>query len=148
MFRTLTTALMLLACTARTAAAQADDQTTEALLGGFRTPSGNIYCQAFSIGKARRTELRCDVLKNDAPMVRRPADCEQDYGNAFNLTDGGRATRLCVGDTVADPELPVLAYGQTWSAKQIRCELTTLRLRCSNPAGRYFALSRRAQRLG
>jgi hypothetical protein len=45
---------------------------------------------------------------------RRPADCELDYGGAFEMTPKGPAARICHGDTVMDKALPVLAYGEVW----------------------------------
>lgn len=140
--------VVLLLAGASSAAAQADDQTTGDFLGGFRTPSGNIHCQAFEVGSARQAELRCDVLQNAAPIVKRPSDCELDYGNAFVLRERGVATRLCHGDTTADPSLPVLAYGRRWTRRGLRCDLSPARLRCINADGRSFELSRRAQKLG
>ncbi|MDZ7632679.1 MAG: DUF6636 domain-containing protein [Gemmatimonadaceae bacterium] len=128
-------------------ARRASAQTTEAVLTGFRAPSGNIFCQAFAIGPERVTELRCDLLRNEAPRVRRPADCEQEYGNAFSLQSRGRPTRLCVGDTVADPALPILAYGGRWTEPGVSCELSSARLRCVNGDGHTLELSRRRQRL-
>jgi hypothetical protein len=122
-------------------------QSTEAELGGFRTPTGNISCQAFAVGRQKVTELRCDILESTAPVVRRPADCELDYGHAFVVRSRGRAFLLCAGDTVADPDLPRLAYGAAWTAPGVRCTLTIQLLRCTNRAGRGFQLAKARQRL-
>lgn len=109
----------------------------------FQTPSGNIMCHY--VGIETRGELRCDVLKNEAKVPPRPDDCELDFGNAFGLPSRGKAHRLCAGDTVADPEYPVLAYGKTWTAHGITCRSESAGLTCRNRQGRGFRLSRSAQ---
>jgi len=77
--------------------------------------------------------LRCDLLKNQARLPAKPKDCQLDWGNAFGLGERGKAQRLCVGDTVADPRLPVLAYGKVWSEGGFRCEVTPPA--CAAPTG-------------
>lgn len=116
-------------------------------LGGFQTPSGNIHCVAYVDRLTQEAGLRCDLLKNQARPPAKPKDCELDWGNAFGLGERGKAQRLCVGDTVADPRLPVLAYGKVWSEGGFRCEVTPARLRCTNRDKRGFELARAAQKL-
>ncbi|WP_337871274.1 DUF6636 domain-containing protein [Meiothermus sp.] len=116
-------------------------------LGGFKTPSGNIHCFAFVDRVAGEAILRCDLLQNQARIPAKPKDCELDWGNAFGLGERGKAQRLCVGDTVADPRLPVLAYGKVWSEGGFRCDVTQARLRCTNRDKRGFELSRATQKL-
>ncbi len=116
-------------------------------LGGFKTPSGNIHCQAFVDRVAGEAVLRCDVLQNQAPVPARPKDCVLDWGNAFGMGERGKAQRWCVGDTVANPSLPTLPYGRVWSEGGFRCEVTQARLRCVNRDKRGFELSRAVQRL-
>ena len=53
---------------------------------------------------------------------RRPADCELDYGGAFEMNAKGPATRLCHGDTVMDKSLPVLGYGEVWQRGGFTCK--------------------------
>jgi hypothetical protein len=76
---------------------------------GFQMPSKNIACQVFADNG--QDMLRCDIMTIDTPP-RRPPDCELDYGHAFAMTARGDArggsARICVGDTVMDPSLPVL----------------------------------------
>lgn len=116
-------------------------------LGGFKTPSGNIHCFAYVDRLTQEAVLRCDLLQNQARLPAKPKDCPLDWGNAFGLSERGQAGRLCVGDTVADPRLPVLAYGKVWSEGGFRCDVTQARLRCINKDKRGFELSRSVQRL-
>ncbi|WP_225126438.1 DUF6636 domain-containing protein [Bradyrhizobium sp. IC3123] len=78
---------------------------------GFLTPSKNIACQFFTDNG--QGVLRCDIMNMDV-RPRRPADCELDWGHAFEMSAKGAASRICAGDTVMDPSLPVLAYGEVW----------------------------------
>src|SRR5437868_9704577 len=75
---------------------------------GFKSPSKNIACQYFDYDK--QNPLRCDIAATET-KPRRPADCELDYGGAFEMNAKGPAVRLCHGDTVMDKALPVLTYG-------------------------------------
>jgi hypothetical protein len=77
---------------------------------GFRTPSDNIHCLAGHWEGG--AELRCDIRSNAAMLPHPPGNCELDWGNAFVVTRAPRpAERACVGDTVLDPDYPVLHYG-------------------------------------
>ena len=76
---------------------------------GFLTPSKNIACQFFS--NDGQGVLRCDIM-NMETRPRRPADCELDWGHAFEMSAKGAAGRICAEDTVMDASLPVLAYGE------------------------------------
>ncbi|MFK4985452.1 hypothetical protein ACI4B7_26870, partial [Klebsiella pneumoniae] len=63
---------------AATLVAQAQDRPT-----GFQTPSKNIACQVFTDNG--QGVLRCDVMAIDT-RPRRPADCDLDYGHAFEMS--------------------------------------------------------------
>ena len=115
------------------------------VLLGFQTPSGNMHCQYFS--DARTTELRCDLLQNDAPLPPRPRDCDLDYGNAFAVTPRGRASRVCAGDTTANPDNPIVDYGTTWKRNGFSCVSSTTGLTCTNRVGHGFRLARKKQTL-
>ena len=52
----------------------------------------------------------------------RPADCDLDYGGAFEMNAKGPAARLCHGDTVMDGSLPVLGYGEVWQRGGFTCK--------------------------
>jgi hypothetical protein len=81
---------------------------------GFQTPSKNIACQFFTDNG--QGVLRCDIMNMDT-RPRRPADCELEWGNAFEMSAKGNAGRICAGDTIMDPSLPVLAYGEVGSGR-------------------------------
>ena len=76
---------------------------------GFQSPSKNIACQYFDYDK--QNILRCDISAMET-KPRRPADCDLDYGGAFEMNAKGPAARICHGDTAMDKSLPVLAYGE------------------------------------
>ena len=113
---------------------------------GFQLPSGRLHC-SYDPGDAQQpASLRCDVLE---PSFRRPPSepCPLDFGDSLALTTRGRPQWVCHGDTVLDPQHPVLAYGQTWSWGGFRCTSATTGVRCVNIAGHGFELARRAYRL-
>lgn len=112
----------------------------------FSTPSKNIYCTYFK-GDGP-TSLRCDIQKVSNRLPPRPRDCDLDWGRAFEVTEGARtASRICVGDTVADPGVRVLPYGQTWQRGGFTCQSSESGLTCRNANGAGFELSRAAQRI-
>jgi hypothetical protein len=85
---------------------------------GFQSPSKNIACQYF--GYDKQNVLRCDISAMET-KPRRPADCELDYGGAFEMNAKGPAARICHGDTVMDKALPVLGYGEVWQRGGFTC---------------------------
>lgn len=131
----------VLALLAAATVAQAQDGPT-----GFLTPSKNIGCQFFTDNG--QGTLRCDIVNVDKPP-RRPPDCELDYGHAFAMTVKGDArggsARICAGDTVVDPSLPVLAYGEVWQHGGFTCRSEETGLTCFNAMQHGFGLSRAKQ---
>ncbi|MDF0582526.1 DUF6636 domain-containing protein [Bradyrhizobium yuanmingense] len=109
---------------------------------GFLTPSKNIACQFFTDNG--QGVLRCDIMNMDA-RPRRPADCELDWGHAFEMSAKGAAGRICAGDTVMDPSLPVLAYGEVWQRGGFTCRSEQTGLTCFNAMQRGFSLARGKQ---
>ncbi len=53
---------------------------------GFQSPSKNIACQYFDYDK--QNTLRCDISAMET-KPRRPADCDLDYGGAFEMNAKG-----------------------------------------------------------
>lgn len=102
----------------------------------FQTPSGNIGC-FFGSGS-----LRCDILETSAAIPRRPRSCQQDWGKAFEMTKGGRARRICVGDTAVNPNAPKLGYGRIWARGAFVCFSRVAGLECTNSTGNGWTLSR------
>ena len=56
---------------------------------GFRSPSNNIACQYFDYD--RQHTLRCDIMEATV-TARRPADCDLEWGKAFEMDAKGGAT--------------------------------------------------------
>lgn len=111
---------------------------------GFLTPSKNIVCQFFTDnGQGVR---RCDIM-NLETRPRRPADCELDYGHAFEMSAKGAAGRICAGDTVMDASLPVLAYGEVWQRAGFTCRSEQTGLTCFNAMQHGFSLARAEQKV-
>lgn len=109
---------------------------------GFQSPSKNITCQYFDYDK--QNTLRCDISAMDT-KPRRPADCELDYGGAFEMNAKGPAARICHGDTVMDPRLPVLGYGEVWQRGGFTCTSEQTGVTCFNAERRGFSLARARQ---
>lgn len=105
---------------------------------GFLTPSRNIVCQFYANNE--QGVLRCDIM-NMETSPRRPADCELDYGHAFEMSAKGNAGRICAGDTVMDASLPVLAYGEVWQRGGFTCRSEQTGVTCFNAMQRGFSLA-------
>lgn len=130
---------VLLALSFLTLAASAHAQSAPV---GFQSPSKNITCQYFDYDK--QTTLRCDISAMET-RPRRPADCELDYGGAFEMNAKGTAARICHGDTVMDPRLPVLGYGEVWQRGGFTCTSEQSGVTCFNAERRGFSLARGRQ---
>jgi hypothetical protein len=109
---------------------------------GFRSPSNNIACQYFDYD--RQITLRCDIMEATV-TARRPADCDLEYGKAFEMRAKGSAIRLCYGDTIMDKALPPLAYGEVWQRGGFTCTSEQTGVTCFNTDRRGFSLSRAKQ---
>jgi len=109
---------------------------------GFQSPSKNITCQYFDYDK--QNTLRCDISAMET-KPRRPADCDLDYGGAFEMSAKGSAACICHGDTVMDNSLPVLAYGEVWQRGGFTCTSEQSGVTCFNAERRGFSLSRARQ---
>lgn len=103
----------------------------------FQTPSGNVGCAIFS------GTLRCDILSGLNPEPQ--GDCELDWTGLF-VKASGKAGPVCAGDTVYDPDAPVLAYGGKWKRKGIMCRSRRSGLTCTNKLDHGFFLSRNSWR--
>ena len=111
---------------------------------GFQAPSKNIACAYFDYD--RQNVLRCDIMEATV-TARRPADCDLDWGKAFEMRAKGRSTRLCYGDTVMDDTLPVLPYGEVWQRGGFTCKSEQSGVSCSNADRHGFSLSRAKQEM-
>jgi hypothetical protein len=109
---------------------------------GFLAPSKNIACQYFDYD--RQNVLRCDIMEATV-TARRPANCDLEWGKAFEMKARGSAERLCYGDTVMDQTLPVLPYGEVWQRGGFTCKSEQSGITCFNADRRGFSLSRAKQ---
>src|SRR3954464_15254509 len=109
---------------------------------GFVSPSKNIACAYFDYDK--QNTLRCDIMEATV-TARRPADCDLEWGKAFEMNAKGGATRLCYGDTVMDPKMPVIAYGEDSQRGGFACKSEQSGVTCFNADRRGFSLSRAKQ---
>jgi hypothetical protein len=113
---------------------------------GFRTPTGNIYCNGSLEGGA---ELSCTIVNREsgsspAAIGGCPAGHEVsvDLGERgpARATCGGPAGRLSVYSDVA-------SYGATGTFGRIVCLSEQTGFSCRNADGRGFFLSRRSQQV-
>ena len=136
-----------LAATAALAALAAGEAQAQGFLGA-QTPSHNIFCQASPPDQDTPTaELRCDIQQTSNRAPKAPKSCPLSWGDAFVLRPTGRATLLCHGDTVANRDDPVIAYGTQWRAYGFTCTSQTTGITCVNAQGHGFSLSRASQRV-
>ncbi|OLT15833.1 hypothetical protein BJF78_15450 [Pseudonocardia sp. CNS-139] len=103
----------------------------------FATPSGNIACLL------QAGEARCDVRNRTWPIPPAPASCTLDYGTGTVVAAGRPGELSCVGDTIADPSLPELAYGQGVRLGDLVCVSRETGVRCEDErSGHGFAVAR------
>jgi hypothetical protein len=112
----------------------------------FRSPTGNIHCFMFA-GDGDWWGARCDILEATRSFAVPPADCDLDWGHAFEVPARGAAGPVCAGDTVADPGAPVLGYGRSVSIGGVICTSEQTGMTCQNRQGHGFSLSRARQRV-
>jgi hypothetical protein len=114
----------------------------EDALTGFQMPSKNVACiYSHYDGKS---VLRCDIGDMEAKPPR-PAGCEQEWGHSFEMEMKGDAGRVCTGDTLIDPSLPMLGYGEVWQRGGFTCRSEQAGLTCFNAIQHGFTLSRARQ---
>ena len=95
----------------------------------FKTPSGNIHCGLIVDGGYH--EARCDIMSSSFAPPPPPADCDLDWGEALVVSDGP-GTFICHGDTIIDPESPVLPYGATTMVGPMECSSERSGVTCQN----------------
>lgn len=111
----------------------------------FQTPSGNIFCVLQEYEEPQN--VRCDLREATISYKQRPEGCELDFGQSFYLEARGGAELACVGDTIINPTVRKLGYGEVLDVGGIRCRSERSGLSCENSAGRGFTLSRARQKL-
>jgi len=111
-------------------------------IAGLQTPSGNIQCMYYK--DAKNESLRCTVLNSTAAFEKKPADCDFDWGADVGMDAKGKASRLCISDTVAG-KYPVVAYGTQWKKGAFTCTSATSGLTCRNSSRHGFTIAKAKQ---
>src|SRR3954454_11284907 len=129
--------LVLVATTALVAAADASASSTPSSF--FRTPSGNIRCEAWTF--RGRTGVSCVVLSE---LIPKPYQQGRDY-HLWTLDSG-----IGVIDDYTrwrrHPTYSLLRYGRTFRRGAISCLSRISGLRCTSANGHGYFLSRQRQR--
>ncbi|MGI3168353.1 DUF6636 domain-containing protein [Pseudooceanicola sp. C21-150M6] len=112
---------------------------------GFRTPSGNIYCNGTVIDGA----IDCNIVEfNGAPLQPKPGNCNGIWGHTFEMDGTGPARMSCSSYRPRKSTYTNIAgYGQSADFGPIRCTSEKTGLTCRNQSGHGFFLSRRQQGL-
>jgi hypothetical protein len=139
--KTLSTIAAAAALLITATASQADTLTP------FHTPSKNIYCLA--VEGTDGASIDCEILTitKRTPLTPRPADCDLEWGNRFELAESGQGTLACTGDTVRDDTGMTLTYGNSFRVGSITCESSEKGLDCRNGEDHGFFLSKGRQEL-
>ena len=112
----------------------------------FQSPSGNIHC-AIMTGEDYNA-ARCDLMEfTQLNYPDAPADCDLDWGHAYEVGSTGEGTPICAGDTVASPDSSVLPYGQSLFKGEFKCSSEDTGITCTNPEGHGFTVARRSQHM-
>ncbi|PRZ35225.1 hypothetical protein CLV47_12245 [Antricoccus suffuscus] len=110
----------------------------------FQSPSGNLACMIIDDGSAP-SSVRCDVLSHTfTPPQEPPGGCgATGFGSSIALAPGVPARFICAGDTVADPSLPVLAYGTTSVVGTFSCDSKEDGIVCADlGSGHWFRIAK------
>lgn len=134
-------AIIAAAAMASAATAQAD------IIGDFKTPSGDVYCQLATIGDTGSV-----VCEGGGPFHQPvPANCHGAWGGRFSITQGQPPVSECHTDTIRSnqPMAPILWFGQTQSVGTITCDSELSGVTCTDSStGRFFTMAAAANTLG
>jgi hypothetical protein len=123
--------------------------------GGFKTPSGNIFCN-YAFGYVSRTRvpfLICGIKSGiKPPAPRKGPECTRHLWPVMYATGpAGWSGSTCPGhDTPQGPSFdhaPVLGYGKSWRWNGMSCTSAFAGLTCRNQSGHGFFMSRAKTRL-
>ncbi len=111
----------------------------------FQSPSGNIHCEADD--DPNEGGIRCDILEvNSMSFPEKPVDCDLDWGQSFYLGSVEMGKPICYGDTIVNPNSPVLKYGtRRLFGKYLVCFSEKTGMECQNNRGFGFFISRGKQ---
>ena len=111
----------------------------------FHTPSDNIHCLLMS---GEFEGVRCDMLELTQSFPRRPADCDLEWGDAFEVGPADRQGHVvCHGDTVINPDSMELGYGASATLGDFTCLSEKTGMTCQNARGHGFSISKARQKL-
>jgi len=111
---------------------------------GFRTPSGNIYCN----GSVEGSEIGCSIVERNGPPAQADTGaCPGVWGHHIQLGPTGPAIVVCGGAPRKSTYTDVASYGVSASFGEISCRSEKTGLQCTNAAGHGFLLSRQNQRV-
>lgn len=111
---------------------------------GFRTPSGNIYCN----GSIEVSEIGCSIVdRSGPPAAADTGACSAVWGHHVQLDRTGPARVVCGAAPRVSSYTDVAPYGVSASFSEITCRSETTGLQCTNADGHGFFLSRRTQRV-
>ncbi|MEO8242831.1 MAG: DUF6636 domain-containing protein [bacterium] len=111
----------------------------------FHTPSDNIHCMMVTGDYAA---VRCDMIALTKSFPKRPADCDLDWGDAFEVGQSDRRGHVvCHGDTVINPDSMQLGYGASTTLGDFTCTSEKTGMTCTNARGHGFSIAKAAQQL-
>lgn len=111
---------------------------------GFRTPSGNIYCN----GSTEVSEITCAIVdRSGTPAAPDTGECPDVWGHRITLDRTGPARIVCGPPPRKSSYTDVAPYGVTGRFADITCLSEETGLQCTNRTGNGFFLSRRAQQI-
>ena len=111
---------------------------------GFRTPSGNIYCN----GSVEAGEIGCNIVERSGPPAMPDTGaCPDVWGHRVELDARGPARVVCGPVPRKSTYTDIAPYGVSASFAAIECRSETTGLQCTNAEGHGFLLSRQNQRV-
>jgi hypothetical protein len=107
----------------------------------FQSPAKNIHCVYLSAPGAPQAAVRCDT-DFATRFRRRPANCEFDFGRAFQVTSRGHGRAICVSDSANSPSARKLVVGVERSFGSFTCKAPgRTSVRCTSTRGHGFLLA-------
>ena len=111
---------------------------------GFRTPTGNVYCN----GSIEGGEMYCSIVERSGPpAMADTGDCSAFWGHHVQLERTGPARVICGTEPRKSSYTDIAPYGVSASFAEITCLSEMTGLQCTNPEGHGFFLSRKEQRV-
>ena len=122
---------------------------SDAVVPGFRSPSGNIKCyyNPRGLGSAGfMPVLKCSLDRADYGMTLQHR-CESGDWHGFTMTPSRRPMIFCPGGASGDrPVYRTLAYAQSWQRGPFTCTSRVTGVTCRNRTGHGLFISRQAYR--